>query len=86
LEFNIKAALSITVHRVYWTEENVPKSQDFNKNELDHSLKHCENLRFRRQQGENINFISLASENPDANHLHGVAAPGVGYNWKKRRR
>jgi len=73
------------VHRAYWTEEGKTMSRDFGHGELDDCLKHTETLRKQRAAGANIQFITTSSENPDCTSLHGVAAPGVGYNWKKRR-
>jgi hypothetical protein len=73
------------VHRVYWTEEGSPKSKSFGKDEIDAALKHCEKLRQDRLTGKSICFITLASENPDATHLDGAAAPSPKYDWQKRR-
>lgn len=73
------------VHRVYWTEQGSPKSESFSKDEIDKALKLCEKLRQDKFAGKSICFITMASENPDATHLDGVAAPSPKYDWQKRR-
>jgi hypothetical protein len=73
------------MHKVYWTLWNKPDSRDFES--IDDAMKFCENLRLesKRPGGYNYSFISCASEIEDCTSLEGVAAPGVGYDWKKRR-
>lgn len=76
--------MSVT-HRVYWTQDGHNMSKDFQSDELDGALKQCESLRKRRIEGEDISFITIASEIPDCVSLSGVAATGPDYDWKKRR-
>ena len=82
-----KACREQIVHRVYWTEDGKSRSESFGKEEIDKALKFCEQLRKDRIEnpGRLICFIAIASENPDATHLDGVAAPSPKYDWQKRR-
>jgi len=72
-------------HKVYWTYNGVVYSEDFGIGQLSNAMQLCETLRKERYRGEHIEFVSCATELPDCTSLEGVAAPGVGYNWKKRR-
>jgi len=73
----------VTVHRIYWTEGDLSNFESFE--EIDKALKLCEKLRQDRIAGRSISFIAMSSENPDATHLDGVAAPNSDYEWEKRR-
>jgi len=75
----------MTIHRVYWTEDDEPKSKSFGKDSIDQMLKYCEQLRKDRVAGRNVSFIGTATENPDCMSLPGVAAPAADYDWEKRR-
>lgn len=72
--------MSITrsVHRVYWTNEFGPQSEDFH--DLGLALKEVERL--RTWYGR---FVVIASEQIECVSLRGVASPSPDYNWKKRR-
>jgi hypothetical protein len=82
---DLLAGAAMTVHRVYWTEDGLPKSQSFEAGGLDEMLKYCEALRKERIAGKDISFIISASENPDCTSLQGVDVVGLDYNWTKRR-
>jgi len=72
-------------HRVYWTEDGVPKSQDFGSGQLDDTLKYCEMLRKERREGKNITHITIASEMAECVSLQGVDVTDETYDWTKRR-
>ena len=71
--------------KIYWTEDNASKHQDFQREEMSLALARCEVLRVRQRNGEAISFITLCSENPDSVTRPGVDVTGPGYDWKKRR-
>ena len=73
----------MTTHRVYWSESNSPKFEDFG--EISLALAHSTKLRQRKQEGEAINFVIISSEIDECTSLDGVASPSPDYNWKKRR-
>jgi hypothetical protein len=75
---------------VYWTEfengMNTPHAKLFPSADMSAAMHFLEQLRIRKRAGENLAFITMCSENPDAVGPAGVAEPGPDYNWKKRRR
>lgn len=75
-----------TTHRVYWSEENMPRSKDFDSDHMTHALNFCEELRKARLAGEKINFVSMSSEIVECVSLSGVDVTGSDYEWKKRRK
>lgn len=72
-------------HRVYWTSVGEAHSKDFVSGDIDSMLKYCESLRQLRKDGQDISFITTASEIPDCTSLQGIAVVGPDYEWKKRR-
>ena len=80
----------MTVHRVYWTEEDSHHngqtcSRDFDSEHMTDSLKFCEKLRRHRKDGKAISHVCLSSEIVECTSLPGVDVTGPDYNWKKRR-
>lgn len=78
------------MYRVYWTEfaagTRAAHARDFDSHEMSAAMQFMEQLRMRQRAGEDIRFVALASENPNAVGPSGVADPADDYNWKKRRR
>ena len=78
------------MYMVYWTEatEELPKPAQalFPANELRAALQFMEELRQRQRAGEAVNFIVMASENPDSVGQPGAADPAPDYKWMKRRK
>lgn len=72
-----------TLHRLYWTENEETWSQDFI--DLGDLLKASTELRQRQAAGEDVRFITSASEDSDCTSLQGVSGPAADYNWEKRR-
>ena len=70
---------------VFWTDDFVPNCQSFDKDKMTEALKFSESLRQRKCKGENICFVTMASENPDCVGKQGVDVTGPDYDWKKRR-
>lgn len=74
---------------VYWTEVQdeviVPLAKDFPATDMSLALQFSESLRARRRNGENIRFITMASENPNSVGEGGVGITDATYSWKKRR-
>lgn len=70
---------------VYWTEQQVSRSQQFEKGQLTEVLSFMEALRQRQWVGEAVSFVALSSENPDSVGKQGVDVVGPDYDWKKRR-
>lgn len=73
-------------YKVYWTEEGVANSVDFDKDGMTQALHACEALRKRQREGDNVSFVSLCSEHPDNVTKMGVDVTGPDYDWKKRRK
>lgn len=73
------------MYKIYWTDDQGPKSQDFGSNEMMQALKFSEGLRQKKYAGEDINFIVMSSENPDCVGKQGFDVVGPDYDWKKRR-
>lgn len=75
---------------VYWTavedDRYTPHCQLFESSRMVDALAFMEGLRKRRRDGENLQFVSMSSENPDHVGQMGVDTVGADYNWKKRRR
>lgn len=74
---------TMTVHKLYWTENNILNASFYD--ELTDMLKDAEMLRKRAWAGEDIRFISSASEVSESVGKQGVDVTGSDYNWKKRR-
>ncbi|WP_019139920.1 hypothetical protein [Noviherbaspirillum massiliense] len=78
------------MYMVYWTVVEhalkVAYSREFDTSDMVSAMKFMEELRTRQRQGEQICFVTMASENPNSVGPAGVADPDPGYNWKKRRR
>ena len=78
------------MYMVYWTrvqgEQSAPHAQLFPSHAMGEALAFMEGLRKRRREGENLQFITMASENPDHVGQLGVDVTGPDYHWKKRRR
>lgn len=78
------------MYMVYWTvvedEQHTPQAQLFDSAHMGDALTFLEGLRKRRREGEDLRFMSMASENPDLVGQLGVDVTGPDYNWKKRRR
>lgn len=60
-------------------------AKGFAHGDMGDALKFSEALRKRKHAGEDLRFITLASENPDCVGKQGVGVTGPDYNWKKRR-
>lgn len=74
------------MYKVYWTDKGTPSAIEFDSDEMCEALKMCESLRTRRSNGEEISFITMASESiPGNTTKEGVAEPSLDYAWKKRR-
>lgn len=77
------------MYMVYWTEvaegRNVAQARLFESDEMRAAMHFMETLRTRQRTGEAVCFVTMASENPNSVGHPGVAEPGPGYNWKKRR-
>lgn len=75
---------------VYWTvveqDHCTPHCELFESSRMVDALAFMEGLRKRRRDGENLQFVSMSSENPDVVGEMGVDTVGADYNWKKRRR
>jgi hypothetical protein len=75
---------------VYWTvmqgEQSTPHAKLFHSTAMGEALTFMEGLRKRRREGEDLQFITMASENPDHVGQLGVDVTGPDYHWKKRRR
>ena len=78
------------MYMVYWTsvEGDAPLTQakTFDSAEMAAAMAFIEQLRSRRRAGEDLRFITMCSEHPDAVGQAGVAEPGPDYQWKKRRK
>lgn len=70
---------------VYWIEDSNPKNELFEASEMSLALAKCEELRTQKLNGSNINFVTLASENPNAVGKQGVDKPSPDYSWTMRR-
>lgn len=70
---------------VYWLNELTPQAKHFTAEELEASLKFTESLRVRALDGEEITFVTLASENINNVGKRGVDVTDASYDWKKRR-
>lgn len=70
---------------IYWTEESVPNSKQFDTSEMSDALKFSESLRSRKYSGEKVGFIVMSVEHPDSVGKQGVDVTGPDYDWKKRR-
>ena len=68
-------------HKVYWSEEGFPKSQDFSDGQWTEIMAFMEELRKKA----NVSFVSLSSEVPGDVTKKGVDVTGPDYDWKKRR-
>lgn len=78
------------MYMVYWTvvdgDKHTPHQQAYDTSEMLEAMRFMEGLRGRQRAGENLRFITMASEHPDSIGHPGVDVTGPGYNWKKRRR
>ncbi len=78
------------MYMVYWTElaEQLhrPAQALFPADDLRAALQFMEELRQRQRSGDPVNFIVLASENPDSVGHAGAADAALDYNWMKRRK
>ena len=78
------------MYMVYWTvvedDKCTPHEQLFDTAEMVGAMQQMETLRRRQREGENLRFITMASEHPDLVGHPGVDVTGPEYNWKKRRR
>ncbi len=78
------------MYMVYWTELadqlRQPAQALFPANDLRAALQFMEELRQRQRSGDPVNFIVLASENPDSVGHAGAADAAPDYNWMKRRK
>ena len=73
------------MYMIYWTEEAVPKSQQFESDQMSEALKFSQELRTRQYTDGCVSFVSMASENPNCVGKQGVDVTGPDYDWKKRR-
>ncbi len=73
------------MHRVYWMEGAVPRTEAFASDALSAALAFAERLRRRRRDGEPVSFVTIATEDPGHVGEGGVADPDPGYDWVKRR-
>lgn len=75
---------------VYWTivadGAATPHAQAFPPSDMVAAIGLMEQLRERQRAGEDVRFVTMASENPDSVGHPGVEAAGPGYSWTKRRR
>lgn len=75
---------------VYWSEtehgHRKPHAKEFAATDMVGAMKLMEELRAKQRAGGTISFVTMAAENPDSVGHPGVAEPGPGYHWKKRRR
>lgn len=74
------------MHRVFWIEDDGPRSEAFGSDALSAALAFAEALRRRRRDGESVSFVTIASEDPAHVGEAGVADPPADYDWVKRRR
>jgi hypothetical protein len=86
----LKAERAQAMYMVYWTEATdelrKPAQALFPANELRAALQFMEELRQRQRAGDSVNFIVMASENPDSVGHSGAADPAPDYKWMKRRK
>lgn len=77
------------MYMVYWTEVEEllqkPAQALFPANDLRAALQFMEELRQRQHAGEPVNFIVMASENPNSVGRPGAVDPAPDYKWMKRR-
>ena len=73
------------MYNVYWMLGDVAKSKEFPTSEMKQALEFTESLRNQRLAGEDIKFVTMASEHPDCVGKQGYDVTGPDYNWKKRR-
>ena len=66
-------------------ESGAPQAAGFESSEIDVALSRCEALRKRQLAGDDVSFVTLASENPNSVTKAGVDVTGAEYDWKKRR-
>jgi hypothetical protein len=78
------------MYMVYWTAVDgdifTPHEKAYDTSDMLEAMQFMEQLRARQRAGEDVRFITMASEHPDSVGHPGVDVTGPGYNWKKRRR
>jgi hypothetical protein len=73
------------MYNVFWIDGALPQAREFNDAQLSDALGFAETLRRRQRAGENVGFVTIASENPDSVGQGGVGDPPADYDWTKRR-
>lgn len=71
---------------VYWSlmtdAGRVPQSQEFESDKLSDALKFTQ----EKRSEQDVDFVSMASGNPNQVGKIGVSDPSADYDWQKRRR
>ena len=73
------------MYMIFWAENGLPKGEQFDSHEMTKALKFSESLRQRKFAGEDIHFVVMSAEDPNAVGKMGVDVTGPDYDWKKRR-
>jgi len=75
----------MTVHVVYWTENDQPQRKQFPDGALQDMLEFTQALRKRQYADGTVSFVTSASEHPQSVGKQGVDVTSADYDWKKRR-
>ena len=73
------------MYKVYWTDRGCLDAKEFASADMASALALTQALHQQQHEGENIHFITMVSENPDAVGRRGYDVTGPDYDWKKRR-